>query len=234
MVRYDLTILGATAAAMGIAQAVKETKKVLILNETEMVAYEFVNTFCMPGVYSQGAAYYKKFRELGVDLLLKTDILSITAQSGEYRIEVFHCGGFQTIETKAVVDTTTDSLPLVKKSLNGLLVSLSGADCPEPVREGVEFVADSKGAYSTVILKYDCPVECSMREARHQLIDFWKNREAGYSNWKIAAIGFCFEEKPSFRLSQKGEGYLMFPSAWYGSPSESFEAGAALGRGLSF
>lgn len=230
---YDLVVLGTTTLALGLTKVVKNSYKTLIVEKTEMVAYEFVNTYKLPRVYSQGVEYYKEFRELGTDVLLKTDIVKIKKDDGGYTLEIFNGSGFQTVKTKILVDTTGKrDVKLLHKSLNCLLVNKSGDTLPEIELDGTQLTADFNGSYSTAILKYSCDTTLPIWEARHQLIEFWRKRPVCLKEWKIAAIAFCFEEKASPTVFRKEENYLVYPSCGFDNPAESYNAGTSLGRSL--
>jgi hypothetical protein len=251
---YDLVIIGTTVAALGLAETVKQDLKTLIINPTEMVAYEYMNTFKLPDVYSKGAEYYKKFKDLGTDILLNTELSKIQKENDTYCIEVFSGTGFFTIRTKTLVDTTEREADISEKSLNCLLINKHSSDSTpskdelktskitEPINDNdgfKEFLADIKGVsfvnqpdenLELKIMKLQCPNDMNMLDARHKLIDMWRGRPRSLHSWKIATIGFYFETKPVFGLNEKAENYTLLPSAYYNTPEESFQAGANLGR----
>ena len=122
--QYDLVIIGTTVAALGLADTVKQDLKTLIINLTEMVAYEYMNTYKLPDVYSKGAEYYKKFQDLGVDILLNTEVSKIHEEENDtYCLEVFTGTSFSTVKAKTLVDTTEREVDVIEKSLNCLLVN---------------------------------------------------------------------------------------------------------------
>lgn len=233
--QYDLVIIGATAAALGLAQTVKESLRTLIVNRTEMVVYEFVNTYKLSGVYSRGAVYNREFRELGVDVLLGTEVAGITKKpGGGYVLEILNTGGFQTVEAAAVVDTTIEEeASLAGKSLNALIIHQSGADLPQLDWKGITLIPEQhEHAYTTAILKLSCPVEWSLAEARHRLVDAWLKRPEELKEWRMATIAFSFEELPVQVQKVKDERYVLLSSAGFNSPEASVEAGVQLGRSL--
>ncbi|MDF2927554.1 MAG: hypothetical protein K0R57_6468 [Paenibacillaceae bacterium] len=233
--QYDLVIIGATTAALGLAKTVQSSLKTLIVNKTEMVAYDFVNSYKKPGVYAQGAAYNKEFRELGADILLGTEVVSVTKrENGGYTLELLGVGGFQTVETKQLVDTTLEREEGISgKSFNALIIQQKGEPVPEVEWPGVTLVAEAhQELYTTAILKLDCALDWSVAEARHQLVDRWLKRPEALKEWKMAAIAFCFEERSAAGVRKKDEGYHVLPAAGYTEPEASADAGVQLGRSL--
>ena len=231
---YDLVIIGATVTALGIAKTAKASCKTLILNRTEMVAYEHVYTFKSPGVYSQGAQYYKEFYDLGADILLRTEITEINKDEEGYTLEIFNNAGFQKVHAKILVDTTTErETEISEKSLNSILVNRKKSVFPKIEWNNFLFIDENDEKFNTVIMKYNCDVNLSIYEARHRLIDLWQQRPKELDGWVIAAIGFAFEEKPLNRYIKKDENYYIIPSAYFDTPAASMEAGEELGRRLT-
>lgn len=233
--KVDLVIIGATAAALGLAKTVQTTLKTLIVNKTEMVAYEFVNAFRQPEVYARGAFFYKEFRELQADVLLGTEVTGITPKpEGGYVLELYNTAGFQTVEAAQVVDTTTDSVSGKAKTLNALIIQQQGKPVPAAEWEGFTLVPEIHSqTYSTAILKLACPPEETVAEARHRLVEAWLNRPQALRDWKIAAMAFVFEEIPVQGELQADDGRVFLISAAYAGPDESEQAGIQLGRSLS-
>lgn len=232
---YDLVVIGATAAALGLARTVKSALKTLIVNRTEMVAYEWVNCYKQPGSYTQGAAYCKEFLELEVDIRLGTEVISIVKQPcGRYAVELFGTGGYETAEARIMVDTTTErEAERSGQSLNALIIQQTGAALPELAWPGFRLVAEAhQETYSTAILKMACDQDATLAAARHQLVERWLARPAELANWRMAAIAFCFEEYVATGWREKDTGYHLLPSAYYESPRECEDAGACLGRSL--
>lgn len=234
--KVDLVIIGATAAALGLAKTVQATLKTLIVNKTEMVAYEFVNAFQQPEVYARGAFFYKEFRELQAQVLLGTEVTGITPKpEGGYVLELYNTAGFQTIEASRVVDTTTDSVPSTAKAktLNALIIQQQGKPVPAVEWEGFTLVPEAHSqTYSTAILKLACPAEDTVAIARHRLVEAWLNRPEALGGWKIAAIAFAFEELPAQVEAKANDGRILLVSAAYEGPVQSEDAGIQLGRSL--
>jgi hypothetical protein len=233
--QYDLVIVGATTAALGLAKTVQSNLKTLIVNSTEMVAYEFVNSYKLPGMYARGAMYSKEFRELDADILLGTEIVGTTKrENGGYVLELLGVGGFRTVETGFVVDTTTGHEGgLSGKSLNALIIQQGGEPVPQLDWSGTVLLEEEhKELYTTAILKFDCALDWTVAEARHQLVDHWLRRPHVLESWRMAAIAFCFEEQVTEGSRVKVEGYHILPSAYYAEPEKSVNAGIQLGRSL--
>lgn len=231
--QYDLVIVGATTAALGLAKSVRTNLRTLIVNKTEMVAYDVVHSYKLPEEYTRGAAYCKEFLELGIDILLGSEVVSIAArEGGRYAVELLGTGGFRTAETRLIVDTTTGGVQVSGKTLNALILH-PGEEVPRLEWPGVELVAEThKEAYKTAILKMDCPLDWTFAEARHQLVDRWLQRPSPLESWRMAAIAYCFEERVTEAGRRMDEGYYTLPSAYYAGPEESMEAGERLGRSL--
>lgn len=234
--KVDLVIIGATAAALGLAKTVQSNLKTLIVNKTEMVAYEFVNAFQQPEVYAQGALFHKEFRELEADVLLGTEVVGITrSPEGGYALELYNTAGFQTVEASQVVDTTTDSpeIQLQGKTLNALIIQQQGKPVPTVEWEGFTLVPETHSqAYSTAILKLACPRSETVAAARHRLVEAWLSRPSALAEWKIAAIAFAFEHTPVQGEIKADDGRRFLISAAYAGPAESQNAGIQLGRSL--
>lgn len=230
--QYDLVIVGTTIAGLGLAKTVKQDQKVLIVNSTEMAAYEFVNTYKLTGVYSQGAEYYKKFLNLGVDILLASEITWVHNTGKEHHLEIFSGTGFLQVKAKTLVDTTERYADIMEKSLNCLLVNKCKGNIIEDCFEGISLIPEPDEHLGLMIMKYKCPVEMNMLNARHKLIDFWRNRPKNLYDWKIASIGCCFEVQPVFGLKEISQNHILLPSAYYNTPDESYKAGMELGRRL--
>jgi hypothetical protein len=234
--KYDLVIIGATSAALGLAKTVQSSLRTLIVNKTEMVAYEFVNTFREPEVYARGAFYHKAFKELEADVLLGSEVAAITrSPEGGYVLEMYNTAGFQTVEASQVVDTTAEAsgVRLQGKTLNALLIQQQGKSVPDVEWEGISLMPEAhRHAYSTAILKMDCPEEETVAAARHRLVEAWLSRPEALGEWKIAAIAFAIEHIPvqGELLAEDGRRFLI--SAAYTGPAQSEEAGIQLGRSL--
>ncbi|MGG1516635.1 hypothetical protein ABE504_14550 [Paenibacillus oryzisoli] len=233
---YDLVIIGATTTALGLAQTVQGSLKTLIVNATEMVAYDVVNNYKQPEVYTQGAAYNKQFRDLQADVLLGTDVVRVTKREngGGYILELLNIGDFRTVEAKFVVDTTMErEETLTGKSLNAIIIQQKGEKLPLLTWPGFSIVSEQhEHKYRSAILKFDCAPDWNVAEARHRLIDLWLERPEPLQNWKIAAMAFCFEERTTSGLRTRDVGYTALPAASFAEPEESIAAGIELGRSL--
>lgn len=234
---YDLVIIGATTTALGLAQAVQGSLKTLIVNATEMVAYDFVSSYKQPEVYTQGALYNRQFRDLSADVLLGTDVVSVTKREdgSGYTLELLNTGGFTTVETKRVVDTTLSREDeLAGKSLNAIIIQQKGESLPSLEWPGFAIVSEQhEHKYSSAILKFDCAPDWTVAEARHRLIDAWLERPEPLQSWRMAAIAFCFEERTMTSGQRtRDDGYMVLPAAGFAEPEESVAAGNELGRSL--
>ncbi|MBD2846603.1 hypothetical protein IDH44_15490 [Paenibacillus sp. IB182496] len=230
---YDLIIVGATTTALGVAQAVQGRLKTLIVNATEMVAYEFVNTYKQPELYTQGAAYNAQFRELEADVLLGTEVVSVAKSAdGGYTLELLGPGGYRTVTGARLVDTTLEREAAAEgKSLNALLIQQQGEPLPALQWPGMELVPETHDhAYTTAILKFDCAPQWDVAEARHRLVEAWLERPEALQSWRMAAIAFCFDERTQAGQWAEGTRYAVLPAAAYARPEESIAAGGELGR----
>ena len=267
---YDLVIIGATSAALGIASEVRNRYRTLILNATSMVAYEFINAY-KPGanwekepeteparvlrerlvseniirsgnahIYSAGPVFYKAFRALQADILLETGLVSAEEKEGGYELSVYHVGGFQTVHAGCMIDTTEREAGIRRKSLNCLLVNKEKSEpfpalSPEEALslEGADFHPDGDEVLNSAIMKISAPAAASLQETRHKLIECWERRPKAVANWKIAAIGLCFDVTPSTGYREISKTHILLPSAWQDNPLSAVDAGVALGRSVS-
>jgi hypothetical protein len=237
---YDLLIIGTTVAALGLAETAGKDLKILIADQTEMVAYEYVNSFKLPSVYSESAAYYKIFHDLNADILLNCEITNISYNRGSYLIEIFSGTEYRTFEAKRIADTRSKEENITAKSLNCLIVNKNKDEAVEILSDKfnhdafkeVTFIPETDENLGIMIMKVSCPLEMSLPEARHKLIELWLKRPESLRKWKIAAIGQCFDTKAKFPYCEKNENYFLLPSDYYITPEESYEAGVQLGRRL--
>lgn len=232
MVNYDLVILGATTTGLGLAQAVQRRKKTLIVNATEMVAYDVVNSYKQPGVYTRGAAYNKQFLDLQADVLLGTRTISIETDHSGYVLRLHGSGGYQTVRTEKLVDTTLErSGKQVVKTLNAVIIQPQGAELPAVQWTGIKLVAEEQThAYRTAILKLECEQSWTVDQARHRLANRWALRPEELASWRIASIAHVFDQWTGDRPAQLAEGYMYLPAEAYAEPEESLLAGVELGR----
>ncbi|MFS0725900.1 hypothetical protein [Paenibacillus sp. 1P07SE] len=232
---YDLIIVGATTTALGLAQAVQSRLKTLIVNATEMVAYDFVNSYKQPGLYTQGAAYNQQFRELKADVLLGTEVVSVAGgQDDGYTLELLGPNGFWTVKAARLVDTTLErEAGLSGKTLNAVVIQQQGEPLPALEWPDMQLIAETHDhAYTTAILKFECEPDWRVAEARHRLVEAWLSRPETLQSWRMAAIAFCFDERTSAEGQMKGSHYAVLPAASFSRPEESIAAGAELGRSL--
>jgi len=255
-----VVILGATSAALGLAKEIKQEYKTLIVNRTSMVAYEFVNAYKMGAnwekepesefgktikeelikekiitdqgayIYSAGPIFYKAFKDLNIDVLLETELVSVEKEGNEYIIYAYNVGGYDTIKAKYIIDTTEKEVGIIRKSLNSLLVNKKKDDFPSIEMNGIEIYREADNIINTAVLKYNCPLDIPLYEARHQIIEIWRNRPKEVSDWKIAAIGLCFDITPEAGFKQIDKCHVALPSAYYDNPIAAIDAGVKLGR----
>ena len=264
--KYDLVILGATSAALGIAKVAGDRYHTLILNPTSMVAYEFINAYkpgtgwerepeslparmireellseniLCPGnsgnahIYSAGSVFCKAFRALKADILLETGLVSVKEKNGGYELSVYCVGGFQTIPTDCIIDTTEREAGVRNKSLNCLLVNRDQSEpFPSVFPEGAEFYPDGDETVNSAVMRYPVSIDTTLYQARHQLIEYWAQRPEGAKNWKIAAIGLCFDVTPSTGYRKISKTHFLLPSAWQDTSLSAIDAGVALGRSV--
>lgn len=104
---------------------------------------------------------------------------------------------------------------------------------PDVEWEGFSLVSEAQShAYSTAILKMECPEEEMVAAARHRLVEAWISRPEALGEWKIAAIAFVFEHIPVQGELMAGDGRRFLVSTAYAGPAQSEEAGIQLGRSL--
>mgnify|MGYP000868605816 FL=1 len=262
--KYDLVILGATSAALGIASEAGDRYHILILNSTSMVAYEFINAY-KPGtgwekepesipartireellsenilctgngrsthIYSAGSVFCKAFRALKADILLETGLVSVKEKDGGYELSVYCIGGFQTIYADCIIDTTEREIGIRNRSLNCLLVNRDQSELfPSIFPEGAEFYPDGDETVNSAVMRYPVTNDTTLYQARHQLIGYWARRPEDMKNWKIAAVGLCFDVTPSIGYRKISKTHFLLPSAWQVNPLIAMDVGFALGR----
>jgi len=257
---YDVVILGATSAALGVASELKQRHKILIINKTSMVAYEFINAYKVgvnwdrdpetelskdikrelikegiiscekTHIYSAGPLFYKFFKDLDVDILLETEIISVQKEECDYRISVFNIGGHKTIKANYIIDTTEQQAGIESKSLNCLVVNKKKDEFPSVEMDEIEIYREADKIINTAVMKYKCPLDFTLYKARHELIEKWRNRPKEATDWKIAAIGLCFDVVPQVGFKQIDKYHFVLPSAYYDNPLAAIDAGVYLGR----
>jgi hypothetical protein len=264
--KYDIVLLGATSVALGFANELKDKYNILIIHDTEMIASEYIASYNLGSnweyepkeaitkeikkelgdrniinqkgvsIYSAGSIFNKRFRDLGIDILLETKVLNIEKSDSSYLVNIFNCAGHSKIETNCIIDTSTDRLSkadIVKKSLNCILANKEKNRFPDIALENIEFEKENDDKINTVIMKLSCNMESEQYEDRHLLIDLWRQRPESLKEWKIAAIGFCHEIKPAFGFKQIEDNYILMPGAYYANPLIGIDEGAAKGRSLA-
>jgi hypothetical protein len=138
--KYDIVLLGATSVSLGLAKQLKEKYRILIINDTAMIASEFIAAYNLGSnweyepkelitkeikedlikrnimnkngvsIYSAGSIFYKNFSELECDTLLDTQILSIEKPDSSYEVNIFNCAGHSKIEAAYIIDTTANRI----------------------------------------------------------------------------------------------------------------------------
>lgn len=261
---YDYVIFGVTSAALGIANELKQKYKILIINKTSMVAYEFINAYKLGTnwedapeselgkaiekelvnekiitdknvyIYSAGAMFYKAFKALDVDILLETQIAGIQKTEDNYELSIYNVSGYSTIKTKYMIDTTEKEVPIKRNSLNCLLINKKNEQFPSIALNGVDFFIEQGDTLKTVIMKYACPIDASIYTIRHKLIELWQQRPKAVSDWMIATIGLCFDSTPEVGFKQVGKDYIALSSSYYDNPLAAIDAGVKLGRRILY
>ncbi|HOB23012.1 MAG TPA: hypothetical protein PLC26_09840 [Bacillota bacterium] len=259
---YDVVIFDAASVALGIASELKKKRKVLIVNRTSMVAAEFINSYKpgrnweeepetdlaksiaeklraerliterAAHFYAAGPVFYKAYSDLGVDLLLETEILSVEKAGSAFEITIYNCAGFGTVKTPFIIDTTDEGF-CQEKSLNCLLVNKDKAAVfPAVSMQGADFFPTHDEIVNSVIMRYHCPPDASLAEARHGLIELWQGRPEVLSDWKIASIGLYFDITPR-AVQEVGQTKCIIPASSYDNPLAAVDAGVKVGRRLA-
>ncbi len=254
---YDVVIMGATSVALGIAEELKQKQSVLIIDSTQMVAAEYINAY-KPGrnwdkepvselgkaiaeklraqrvitkegahFYAAGPVFYQAYRRLGVALLLDTEIIKVET-AADYKISIYNCAGYDTVETKLLLETRDPDSLIAHKSLNCVLTGKT--DFPALSVQGLDFYPEQDGQFKTVIMKYHCSLDASLSEARHDLVETWQGRPRELRDWKIAAIGLRFDV--TLRTGRP-EVKRLYPASAYDNPLAAVDAGSEVGRRLA-
>jgi len=221
---YDLVILDASGAALGLAEALQGQYRVLVLNRTAMVAAEFINAFrpctgrlsavspparaILSGLeqerllvydqcrlYSAGPLLHHAFSKLTCDQLYETDLLAAEPAPGGYELEIVNRSGIHKIKTRILVDTRDTALPN-PRTLNAILVSRDPATPTPPDGGAMTFFRETDPTPPTAILQLACSRDESLFAARHRLIESWQLIAAQNPAWRIAAIALAFAALP--------------------------------------
>ena len=243
---YDLAILDASGAALGLAEALQSQYRILVLNRTAMVAAEFVNAFrpcvgrLIPGspparailsgleqerllafdqcrVYSAGPLLDHAFSQLTCDQRYETDLLAMEPAPGGYELEIVNRSGTRKIKTRVLVDTRDTALPN-PRTLNAILVSRDTAAPTPPDSGAMTFFREADPTPPTAILQLACSQSESLFAARHRLIESWASVANQNPAWKIAAIALAFAVVPDASSPVA----LKEPSGWIRLPSAAF------------
>ncbi len=224
---YDIVILGATCAALGLAAGLPADARTLLLEPTAMVGAEFIHAF-RPGsdwpeqadsapaqailaamrreqlfqdgdcrIYSAGAIFCDACRQLTADLLLETDLVARTRTQAGFDLPICNTHGFSQIKTRSVIDTTAAGLTPAPKSLNAILAARQ-PNPDTPVNvAGVTFRRENDPLTPTVLMKLTCKPDESIFAARHRLIECWQAMAADWPDWRIATIALAFDRTPA-------------------------------------
>lgn len=260
---YDVLIIGATCAALGIAQALDDRARVVIVDSGAMVAGEFVNSFrpCehaqlkpetdagrqvldmlvrYDAVHEANAAFYpagcvfcKALAQLSADILLDTQILSVEERQEGYEVSAFGCAGHMNISAAVVIDTTYNASIIKEKSLNCLLVS-KDAQVPAFLNNGsIRIYALSDAQPRKAIARMVVSADTDLFAARHMLVDFLHDNAAQMSGWKVCAIALCFDVRCETPQVNTGHNRYWLPSASFSDPIAAIDGGYALGRSVN-
>lgn len=256
---YDVIIMGATAAALGLAEALRGRAKVLIIHDTQMVAGEFVSAFrsgsgwdkppvsppaavlrkALKGeglldgdirIYSAGPVMCRAFEALEADLLLDTAMTGMNADGDGWELSLINGGGHSRVGGRIYVDTTVDGKPVKSRRLRAILTTDQAQAVPPKDGDGLRFVMESGGNPPVVHAAYDCAAGDSLMTARHGLIETWRRRNDGI--WRMAAIALCFDEMPEDGVSVEGNRAAL-PSALYPNILSAVDAGYEFAGRLS-
>ena len=243
---YDLVILDASGAALGLAEALQGQYRVLVLNRTAMVAAEFINAFrpcpgrvtadspparsILSGLeqegllafdqvrhYSAGPLLHHAFSQLTCDQLYETDLLAVEPVPGGYALDIVNRSGMRKIKTRVLVDTRDSALPN-PRTLNAILVSRDPAAPTPPDGGAMTFFCETDPHPPTCILQLACSRDETLFAARHRLIESWQLIAAQHPAWKIASIGLAFAAIPDASSLSA----TMDPSGLIRLPSAAF------------
>jgi len=256
---YDVIIRGATAAALGLAGALGGRAKVLIINDNQMVAGEFVNAFrngtgwdkppvspaaatlgkaladegLLDGdirVYSAGPVLCRAFEAMEADLLLDTAVTQMKQTQDGWALSLVNGGGHSRVQGRIYVDTTGEGIAVKSRCLRAILTTDRAQAAPPDDGGGLRFTMESGGNPPVAHAAYDCADSDSLMTASHGLIEAWRRRGGGV--WRIAAIALCFDEIPQDGIWVKGNRAAL-PSALYPNILAAVDAGYEFAGRLS-
>jgi hypothetical protein len=228
----DVVILEATSVSLGLAAALQERCRVLLINRTALVAPEFINSFkpegnipdfveSPPGIeilsdlkqeglvengqcrlYSTGPHFYRAFSRLTIDQWFETDLIEMTRKDRGYSLKVMNQSGICSVNARVVIDTRNAKLEKKSKTLNALLVSRDPHARIPENTRTVSFIRERDSKPSTVLMRITCTDHESLFTARHRLIESWQDIAETYPQWKIAAIALVFDITPLTALDE--------------------------------
>lgn len=260
----DWVILGASCSALGLAESLGPRGRVLIIERTAMLAREFVHAFKAGCDWQQapdsepatrlkdrlvsqgllagdrvsicgaGALFNQAFLDAPAVTRLDCALASVRRENGGFVLELFGAGGFETIRTQRIIDTTTERVALQQRALHAQLVHDQAAfDLPAPLA-GITWQPDDLLAPPTLILQLACPVTECLFDARHRLLDaVLALRPTVLAGWRIAAIALSFADTAAAVLSEPETGWYTLPSCGFANPLAAIDGGFRAGKELS-
>lgn len=253
--KCELLVVGATASAIGIALK----QKCVIIEKTQMAVSEFLNSYTVCDgfnadfvtveskkikeymqkrnlifgdggkVYSAAPVFNNIIKENNLNVLLDTDIKSIEKTEYGYKVTIYNRGGYDVIETKKIVDTTTESItitkdkrvPLLERSLNLLVANPDNIPLPDRIHDDIEFFKNP-GSNDFIMKFY---TKERLQKARNQVIDIWQSRDSIYRNLKIISIAFCIDGKPAEPFKKVDNNHYLMTSSYYPNPLAAIDSG---------
>ena len=255
-------VIGATMAAFGIAYKLREkalvVERTALIGHEFVNSYNPGEEWNLSLVFSESVDFKKELKARNLltedgkvhipalspvifnrikkekfNFLFMTEVVEITKMINGYKVTLYNNSGYQTINVKMIIDTTSAVASysgkiesINSKSINAMLhPSTINAEFPQAKENHVTFV---QGRFpSEVIMSFKLEKEDSWIVAREKLHRYWINRDESIRDWTMAATAATFAiqcEKGPVLLDDY---WVWLPSCAYRNPLESMEAGLA-------
>lgn len=167
---------------------------------------------------------YNRFIKDNINILLMSDIVSISSKGSVFEIEVYNAGGFSRFIANKIIDTRPENISpdsVRSKSINAMLLSSDNAIFPEIHHPKASFDRTEQGT----IMRFNLDATDNWFTARRKLHEFWAERPSELKPWQILAVAQVFDIRPNAGLCAHNENLLSINSAFFENPLEAFEEG---------
>lgn len=205
---YEVIVLGASFAALGIAESLGD--KCLILERGLRAGSEFFDALRFTEAEAELCSALRN-----CSVLFGTDVVSVEKTDHGYACRVFNARGFTTYYAKRVIDTRCREGQCLSKTYNLLITSDT-----KPSFEGVH--AEKASGENRFLLCCDVPLSCTYAEARGLLLPLITELSAS-QRLILSANAFDYRVKADYPKTE--DGILYLPSKCYESPDLATEAG---------